>query len=150
VTRHAARQGSQPAFVLNRLEPKYYERRPRRSRRYYDDEVEEVASESAEFEVIEVADHRQYISQWRNLEDEPVEFGEIPIEDGELLPAGALDDEPPDTQRLTEASGNEGASFERSYHRAVLVLWRRDRYAAVTGSESSRRAVHPRPTGASR
>jgi hypothetical protein len=112
-------------------EPKYYERHPRRWRRYDDDQDNEAASESAEFDVIEVADHRQYISQWRNLEDEPVEFGDIPLEDGELLPAGALDDEPPDTQRLTEASGNEGASFERSYHRAALVLWRRDRYAAV-------------------
>jgi hypothetical protein len=112
-------------------EPKYYERRPRRWRRYYDDEDNEATSESAEFEVIEIADHRQYISQWRNPEDEHVEFGEIPLEDGELLPSGALDDEPPDTQRLTEASGNEGASFERSYHRAVLVLWRRDRYAEV-------------------
>jgi hypothetical protein len=38
------------------------------------------------------------------------------------LPAGALDDEPPDTQRLTEASGNEGASFERSYQHCVDFL----------------------------
>src|SRR5258707_15887826 len=30
-----------------------------------------------------------------------------------------------------EASGNEGASFERSYHRAALVIWRRERYAEV-------------------
>jgi hypothetical protein len=42
-----------------------------------------------------------------------------------------LDGEKPDEQRLMEASGNEGASFERSYHRAALVLWRRKRYAEV-------------------
>jgi hypothetical protein len=48
-----------------------------------------------------------------------------------LLPADALDGEPPDEKRLTEASGNEGATYERSYRRAVLVLWRRKRTADV-------------------
>ncbi len=48
-----------------------------------------------------------------------------------MLPAGALDGEPPDEKRLTEASGNEGATYERSYHRAALVLWRRNRTVDV-------------------
>lgn len=54
-----------------------------------------------------------------------------------LLPAascsqtGALDREPPDAKRLTEASGNEGATYERSYHRAALVLWRQGRSVDV-------------------
>ena len=78
-----------------------------------------------------MCDWRHYVSQWRSLRGEPVEFGEIPLAPGELLPVGALDDEKPDEQRLMEASGNEGASFERSYHRAALVLWRRERYAEV-------------------
>ncbi len=55
----------------------------------------------------------------------------IALQPGELLPTNALDNEKPDVQRLTEASGNEGASFERSYHRAALVIWRRERYAEV-------------------
>ena len=54
------------------------------------------------------------------------EFGRILLTSGELLPAGALDGEPPDEKRLTEASGNEGATYERCYHRAALVLWRQD------------------------
>ena len=115
-------------------EPRFYNRRPRRWGRYYEEEEEEeeaVESDQDDFEVVEVSDQRQYISQWRDAQDQSVEFGDIPIEAGELLPAGALDDEPPDQQRLTEASGNEGASFERSYHRAAFVLWRRDRYAEV-------------------
>jgi hypothetical protein len=48
-----------------------------------------------------------------------------------LLPAGALDREPPDEKRLTEASGNEGSTYERSYHRAALVLWRQERAVDV-------------------
>lgn len=98
-------------------------------RDYGRDESKSAASES--FEIIEVSDCQHYISQWRDRNDQPVEFGQVPIEPGELLPNGALDGEKPDVQRLMEASGNEGASFERSYHRAALVLWRRDRYAEV-------------------
>lgn len=48
-----------------------------------------------------------------------------------MLPAGALDKEKPDSDRFTEATGNEGATFDRSYHRAALVIWPRRGYAAV-------------------
>jgi hypothetical protein len=60
-----------------------------------------------------------------------VDFGRLPLREGEILPAGALNDEAPDEQRLLEASGNEGVSFERAYHRAALVLWPRSRFIDV-------------------
>src|SRR5439155_6951557 len=82
-------------------------------RRYRDREEEDPDSDSHEFEVIEVYDCRHYASQWRDLRDQSVDFGEIPLAPGELLPAGALEDEKPDEQRYMEASGNKGASFER-------------------------------------
>jgi hypothetical protein len=115
-------------------EPKYdggygYRRRSR-WRSYDDEEVEEDAS-SDDFEVIEVSDGQQYIDQWVDAQDRRVDFGKLPLGEGELLPHGALDDEKPDKQRLTEATGNEGASFERSYHRAALVLWPREQFAGV-------------------
>src|SRR2546429_8921089 len=66
-----------------------------------------------------------------DTDDRAVKFGSLLVEDGETLPAGALDSEAPDQQRLTEASGNEGASFERSYHRAALVIWPQDRFVDV-------------------
>jgi hypothetical protein len=113
----------------------YYDYNPRRRGRYHDDdddEQEEIEDASNDdFEVIDVCDWRHYVAQWRDLSDQPVEFGEIPLAPGELLPDGSLDDEKPDEQRYMEASGNEGASYERSYHRAALVLWRRERYAEV-------------------
>jgi hypothetical protein len=101
-----------------------------RWRNYDDEEVEEdVRSDS--FEVIEVSDVSRHIDQWVNEREEPVAYGQLPLDEGEVLPAGALDDEDPDEQRLMEATGNEGASFERSYHRAALVIWPRDRFAGV-------------------
>ena len=96
-----------------------------------DDDIEPDTDEGASFTVITVDDSWQFVDEWRDTEDRPVEFGAIPLSGGELLPTGALDGEPPDEQRLTEASGNEGATYERSYHRAALVLWREDRYAEV-------------------
>ncbi len=76
-----------------------------------------------DFEVIEVSDGQRYIDGFRKPTDEVADYGRLPLADGELLPAGALDDEKPDEQRLLEASGNEGCSFERAYHRAALVIW---------------------------
>jgi hypothetical protein len=80
---------------------------------------------------VSIDDTWQYVDEWRDTDDRVVEFGCVPLAGGELLPAGALDGEPPDEKRLTEASGNEGATYERSYHRAAIVLWRRSRTADV-------------------
>jgi hypothetical protein len=99
--------------------------------RDYDGEDEEDAAEEDEeeegFTAASVDDAWQYVDEWRARDDRAVKFGRIPLGGGELLPAGALDREPPDEKRLTEASGNEGATYERSYHRAALVLWRENR-----------------------
>ena len=97
---------------------------------YYGEEVEEEVA-SDDFEVIEVSDSWRYIGEWVDTQDRRIDFGKIPLDEGELLPRGALDDEEPDEQRLTEATGNEGASFERSYYRAALVLWPQERFADV-------------------
>ena len=118
-------------------EPVYghYQSRHRGHFRDYDDDDDEEENEEDDsdddFEVIDVCDWRHYVSQWRDHRDRQVALGEIPLEAGELLPDGALDGERPDEQRLMEASGNEGASFERSYHRAALVIWPRKRHAEV-------------------
>jgi 2OG-Fe(II) oxygenase superfamily len=107
--------------------------RARRRGGYYDgdDMVEDADTGDEEFEVIEVFDTSLHIDQWIDTNDHAVEFGSLPMEDGEILPAGALDGKAPDQQRLTEATGNEGASFERSYHRAALVIWPQDRFVDV-------------------
>lgn len=60
----------------------------------------------------EVCDSSRFIDEWRDSEDQPVDFGNVPLEEDEALPAGALDDEEPDAQRLTEDTGNEGSTFE--------------------------------------
>jgi hypothetical protein len=109
----------------------YWYRSPRNRYRHYQDEDDEGNGEDASFTVATVDDAWRYVDEWRDTDSRVVEFGRIPLAVGELLPAGALDGEPPDEKRITEASGNEGATYERSYHRAALVLWRRTRTVDV-------------------
>ncbi len=112
-------------------EPQYptYSRGSRWGRRYYSDEEEECMN--GDFEVIDVCSLDTYVDGWMSLNSSTENLGRIPIGEGELLPNGALDNALPDQQRLMEATGNEGVSYERSYHRAALLIWRYDRYAEV-------------------
>jgi predicted 2-oxoglutarate/Fe(II)-dependent dioxygenase YbiX len=84
-----------------------------------------------EFEEVEVLDHSIALSTWQRPDGQPSVLGEIPVGDDELCPPDALDELEPDEEHFHEATGNEGASFERTYRRAALVLWPRKRFFAV-------------------
>ena len=110
----------------------YFERRY--SGWYDEDEGEDDGAEDGQgddFDVVDVDDGTQFVDEWIDPQDCRVGFGPIPLAPAELVPLGALDGEPPDRQRLMEATGNEGVTFERSYHRAAIVIWHRRRYADV-------------------
>jgi predicted 2-oxoglutarate/Fe(II)-dependent dioxygenase YbiX len=84
-----------------------------------------------QFEAGEVYERHVALSEWRRPDGSPATLGELPIEDEELSPPDAFDDMEPDDEEFHEATGNEGASFERTYRRAALVLWPRERIFAV-------------------
>ncbi len=88
-------------------------------------------SEEDEFEAGEVFDRSMTLSDWRRPDGGVPALGEIPVEAEEFVPPDACDDMEPDEEHFREATGNEGASFERTYHRAALVLWPSDRVFAV-------------------
>jgi hypothetical protein len=74
-----------------------------------------------------VDDSHAYLSGWRDRADQSVDLGSMNLDPGlELLPPGALDGEPPDEINFHSSTGNEGASFDRAYLRAALVLWPKD------------------------
>jgi len=97
----------------------------------WDNDDDDESDEDAEFEVVDPCEYAAFINTWVAPDGRAIPFGPIPLDEGELLPTRALDKEKPDVQRVTEATGNEGASYERSYHRAALVLWSRGRVADV-------------------
>jgi len=84
-----------------------------------------------ELEAGEVCDRRTAVSDWRQPDGSPSRLGEVPIEEKEISPPDAFDDMVPAEEEFLEATGNEGASFERTYRRAALVLWPRGRIFAV-------------------
>lgn len=98
----------------------------RRWRNRYEEEDDDEA-----FEVIEILDRNLMLSEWRGPDGGKSGLGVFPFSEEELCPADAFEDLTPDEQHFHEATGNEGASFERTYRRAGLVLWPRARRLAV-------------------
>jgi predicted 2-oxoglutarate/Fe(II)-dependent dioxygenase YbiX len=105
--------------------------RRRYSRSWRDEPDEDEHTDSSEFEVIEVLDSGKSLSEWRSADGDTATLGKLPLLDDEVSPSDALDDMKPDEQQFREATGNEGASFERTYSRAALVIWPKDRLLAI-------------------
>jgi hypothetical protein len=99
----------------------------RRRGRYYDDDDED----DSEFEAGDDFDRSMTLSEWRRPDGGVSAMGALSFEEDELCPPDALEDMEPDEEHFHEATGNEGASFERTYSRAGLVLWPRSRRLAV-------------------
>ncbi len=80
-------------------------------------------SDDDDFEVGEVIDRIEIISEWRRPDGKSSTLPDTPFCAEEFCPPDAFSDIESDDVQFHEATGNEGASFERSYHCAALVLW---------------------------
>jgi hypothetical protein len=85
----------------------------------------------AEFEVGEVEESNHTVHDWRYPDGSRPPLGPFPFEPNELSPPDAFEDLEPDELDFQEATGNAGATFERLYQRAALVLWPRSRRSEV-------------------
>jgi predicted 2-oxoglutarate/Fe(II)-dependent dioxygenase YbiX len=85
----------------------------------------------ADFEVGEVEDNSETVHDWRHPDGSRAPLGPLPFHSAELCPPDAFDDMEPEELDFHEATGNAGATFERLYQRAALVLWPRSRRIAV-------------------
>ncbi len=89
----------------------------------YFDEWGRDGDATEDVEMDEVFDGRYWLDGWAAADGTRSSLGEMSLRQGETLPAGALDDAVPDREWLNEASGNEGATLERAYRLAALVIW---------------------------
>lgn len=97
----------------------------RYGRRRYGRHDEEEDEEDQDFEVTDVTDRCQELTNWQSPDDTPPPVRTLPFEGEDLLPANVLEGIAPDEQSFSEATGNEGGTFERAWRRAALVLWPR-------------------------
>lgn len=86
--------------------------------RYHDDDEPET-----EFEAGELIERTLSLSDWCAPDGHRPPWAAMDFDDQELSPPDAFADDEPDEEEFYEATGNEGASFERSYRRAAFVLW---------------------------
>jgi len=102
---------------------------PRGRGRWY--RSDDYGDREDDFEIGEVFERSLSASHWRTPDGVQAAMGALPFLEEELCPPDSFEDMEPDEQYFHEATGNEGASFERTYQRAALVLWPRDRKLAV-------------------
>lgn len=93
--------------------------------RWHDDEDED------DFEIGEVFDRYETISEWRSLDGSQVTLPKLPFKEGEFCPPEAFEQMEPEDIEFQEATGNAGASFERMYHCAALVIWPKALHLAI-------------------
>jgi hypothetical protein len=79
--------------------------------------------DDADFEIGEVTDSAQFLSDWQQTDGTAVKLGPLPFDQSEVVPPEFFDEIEPLSLSFNEATGNEGASFERLYRVAALVLW---------------------------
>lgn len=100
----------------------------------YDDDDEENDTDDPEGEFEEIFEEELTLEHWRDSEGGGQSFGTIHFEDKEVL--GLEDKEGWSCkQEVQEATGNEGASMERWYRQAAIVIWPRDRHFQVLAAE---------------
>ena len=89
----------------------------------------------------EIFDRWLVLDAWAGRDDGRPSLGEIRVDDGELLPFGALDDAEPDERRLEDSTGNEGPTLEHVYRRAALVVWPREKAVEIVAGAGIDHAV---------
>ena len=89
---------------------------------YYDDFG---SDDLCDYETGDLIEKEIWMDSWNSPNERDVDFGRLPVSQCELMPAEALEDAFPDDEQVEEAMGNGGATLERAYHYAALVLFRK-------------------------
>jgi len=89
------------------------------------------AGDDDEYEMGEIFDASLSADHWSDRQGKKVLFGEIPLEDDEIVAETGIDAGDPSEEDFEDYTGNAGMTLERWYHRAALVFWPREKHFAV-------------------
>ncbi len=92
---------------------------------WYDEEGEEdeEEDEGGEYEMQEVFESSLTAAHFSDAEGNALAFGEIPLDEAELVSAQPLNEGTPDKEEFEGYTGNAGMTLDRWYHRAAVVIW---------------------------
>lgn len=96
-----------------------------------EDDDDSSGSDGTGYEMGEVFDESLSICDWSDRAGKKVDFGEMPLDEGELVSAAPLDAWEVAREEFEGYTGNAGMTLERWYHRAAVVVWPRNRHFAV-------------------
>lgn len=88
---------------------------------------------SCDYETDDLIETNLSASGWATPSGNRDDLGEITLNEDVLMPPGVLDDANPDEEEFQEATGNEGATVDKTYHRASLVVWPLSHRLSVLG-----------------
>lgn len=101
---------------------------------------QDISAENQQAEFEAVYDESMSLKHWYSLDGERQPFDEIFIDEGDVV-SDEEHHERPYQQEVSEATGNAGASMERWYHQAVVVLWPDARHFQVLASQGAKNSV---------
>lgn len=106
----------------------------------YDESDEDKSDDDPDGEFEEIFNEELKLEHWRDPKGREQSFGALHFEDNEIL---GLDDKEGWSykQEVREATGNEGASMDRWYRQAVMVMWPRERHFDVLAAEGPASAI---------
>ncbi len=86
-------------------------------------DYDEDNDEGGEHVMGEVFDSSLTAEHFSDAEGKPLAFGQIPLEDDEIVSKQPLNEGKPDKEDFEGYTGNAGMTLERWYHRAAILLW---------------------------
>ncbi len=93
-----------------------------------------------DYEMGEIYDSSLTINHWVSMQGDKLNYGELQIDENEIITGSPLGEGEPDQQEVEGPTGNTGATMDRWYHRAAFILWPVKRHytlLAQPGQESS-------------
>jgi hypothetical protein len=114
-----------------------YDWRQRSGRRRYwrdwdeEEDEEDIAVDNDGYTLNDLIERNTALAHWIDENNRPVEYSGLHIRDGEICWTKATDEFDPFQSDYEGFMGNYGNTLDRWYHRAAIVLWRREDHYAV-------------------
>jgi len=109
-------------------EDDYNNSRYRSRRRYYEDEEEYNQNE---IQVNDLIDSSTTLKHWLDLENKSLNYKECHVSDSDICWTKATDEFEPFESNHEGWMGNYGNTMERWYHRAAIILWKKEDHYPV-------------------